>query len=48
MTVNLDSKANKRNLRELAGVAYERELGSQLSKLELEFTRWRRGEILLS
>ena len=45
MTVNLDSKANKRKLRELAGVAYERELGAELSKLESEFARWRRGEI---
>ena len=45
MAVNLDSKANRRKLRELAGVAYERELGAQLSKLESEFTRWRRGEI---
>lgn len=45
MAVNLDSKANKRKLRELAGLAYERELGAQLSKLESEFTRWRHGEI---
>ena len=31
MPVNLESKANKRKLRQLAGVAYERELGAALS-----------------
>jgi hypothetical protein len=41
----LETKANKRKLRQLAGVAYERELGAELSKLEAEFARWRRGEI---
>jgi len=45
MAVNLDTKVNKRKLRELAGVAYKRELGAELSKLELEFARWRSGEI---
>ena len=45
MAVDLEAKVNKRKLRELAGVAYERELGAELSKLESEFARWRRGEI---
>lgn len=45
MAINLESKVNKRKLRELAGVAYERELGAELSKLGSEFARWRRGEI---
>ena|SRR6476659_2813508 len=41
----LDTKATKRKLRELAGVAYRRELGHELAKLEMDFTRWRSGEI---
>ncbi|MFL6263303.1 MAG: hypothetical protein ACJ76Y_26710 [Thermoanaerobaculia bacterium] len=45
MAVNLETKSNKRKLRQLAGVAHERELGAELSKLEAEFARWRRGEI---
>lgn len=45
MLANLESKANKRKLRQLAGVAYERELGAALSKLESDFAQWRRGEI---
>jgi hypothetical protein len=45
MAANLNAKANKRKLRELAGVAYTRELGAELSKLEEEFARWRSGEI---
>jgi len=45
VTVNLDSKANKRRLRVLAGTAYTRELGNELAKLEIDFGRWRRGEI---
>ncbi len=39
------TKSQKRNLRDLADKAYERELGQQLGKLEDEFARWRRGEI---
>ena len=35
----------KRAIRELAGRAYEIELGRELTTLEGEFTRWRRGEI---
>src|SRR5437868_10242462 len=45
MTDELETKANKRRLRELAGVAYTRELGNELAKIEMDFTRWRRGEI---
>lgn len=41
----LETKANKRKLRELAGIAYRRELGHELAKLELDFTRWRGGDI---
>lgn len=45
MATDLNAKANKRKLRELAGVAYARELGAELSKLETEFTKWRSGSI---
>lgn len=45
MTTDLNTKANRRRLRELAGVAYTRELGTELSKVEEDFARWRRGEI---
>jgi len=39
------TKAQRRRLRELGGMAYERELSAELSKLEAEFGRWRAGEI---
>jgi hypothetical protein len=39
------AKSQKRCLRELAALAYERELGTELGKVEAEFGRWRRGEI---
>jgi len=42
---DLESKAVRRKLRELAGLAYTRELGAELAKLEAEFSRWRSGEI---
>lgn len=45
MAANLTSKANQRKLRELAGVAYTRELAAELSKLEKSFAQWRSGEI---
>jgi hypothetical protein len=45
MAADLETKVNRRKLRELAGVAHKRELGAALSKLEAEFARWRRGEI---
>jgi hypothetical protein len=45
VTFNPDSKSNKRRLRALAGTAYTRELGNELANLEIDFSRWRRGEI---
>ena len=39
------TKAQRRRLRDLAGLAYERELSDQLAKLEREFGRWRAGEL---
>jgi len=39
------TKVQRRRLRELGAVAYERELSTELSKLETEFGRWRAGEI---
>lgn len=39
------TKAQRRRLRELGTMAYERELSVELSKLETEFGRWRAGEI---
>jgi hypothetical protein len=37
--------AQKREIRRLAGVAYDRELSALLSALEKQFARWRSGEI---
>ena len=45
MVADLNTKANRLKLRELAGVAYSRELGTELAKVEKEFVRWRSGEI---
>lgn len=39
------TKKQRKQLRELAGKAYELELTGELENLETEFTRWRRGEI---
>jgi hypothetical protein len=39
------TKSQKRNIRELAGLAHERELGQELGKLEEQFAHWRRGGI---
>jgi len=39
------SKKEKKKLNELAGLAYERELNSELSKLENKFTEWKKGKI---
>lgn len=39
------TKAQRRRLRELGGIAYERDLSEELAKLESEFRRWRGGEI---
>ena len=45
MAASLNAKATKRKLRELAGVAYARELSAELAKLERDFVQWRSGEI---
>ena len=46
MKTNREStKSQRRKLRDLAGIAYERELSAELSNLESEFRRWRAGEI---
>lgn len=39
------SKSEQRRLRELTGIAYERELGDALEDLHEEFERWRADEI---
>lgn len=39
------TKSQRRELRKLAELAYDRELGIALEKLEAHFKRWRRGEI---
>ena len=39
------TKAQRRRLHELGAIAYERDLSTELSKLEGEFGRWRAGEI---
>lgn len=41
----LETKATKRKLRELAELVYKRDLSRELTKLEMEFARWRAGEI---
>ena len=44
MNSNL-TKGQRRKLRELGGIAYERDLSEHLGRLEGEFRRWRAGEI---
>lgn len=39
------TKEQRRRLRELSDVAYERDLSNELTKLELQFKQWRSGEI---
>jgi hypothetical protein len=39
------TKLEKRQIRELAALAHERELGRELGEVEAEFGRWRRGEM---
>jgi hypothetical protein len=39
------TKGQRRRLRELAGVAYERDLSRELTAVESQFARWRGGEI---
>jgi hypothetical protein len=42
---NDPKKLKRRSVRELAALAHERELARELGAVELEFSRWRRGEI---
>jgi hypothetical protein len=44
MNANLTSE-QKRRLQELGQIAYERDLSTELTRLEREFRRWRAGEI---
>ena len=39
------TKAQRRRVRELGGIAYERDLSAELTKLETEFKRWRGGKL---
>ncbi len=39
------TKSQRRRIRELAGIAYDRELSRELTTLEGEFVRWRSGAI---
>ena len=39
------TKAQRHEIRRLAGLAYEKELGTAAGDLQSEFERWRRGEI---
>jgi hypothetical protein len=39
------TKGEKRQLRQLAGTAYERELGAALRELQATFAEWERGSI---
>jgi hypothetical protein len=39
------TKSQRRRIRELAGIAYDRELSRELTTLEGEFARWRSGAI---
>ena len=39
------TKSQRRRLHELAALAYQRDLDVELAKLEVEFTRWRAGEL---
>jgi len=42
---NDPEKVKRRQIRELAALAHDRELARELGAVELEFSRWRRGEI---
>ena len=42
---NDPEKVKRRQIRELAALAHDRELARELGAVELEFFRWRRGEI---
>ena len=39
------TKAIRKRMRELVGIAYERELSLELTKLEEQFKRWKIGEV---
>ena len=39
------TKAQRRKLAELAGLAYQRDLDAELAKLDAQFQRWRAGEL---
>jgi hypothetical protein len=39
------TRAERRQLRELAGLAWDRELGAELAELEAAFGEWRAGDI---
>jgi hypothetical protein len=39
------TKAQRREVRRLTGLAHERELSTAAGRLQSEFDRWRRGEI---
>ena len=39
------TKSQRRRIRELAGIAYDRELSLELTNLEAEFGRWRSGAL---
>jgi hypothetical protein len=45
MTTERFTKAQRKEIRRLAGLAHERELGAAAGQLGLQFERWRRGEI---
>ena len=38
-------KTHRQRLRDLASLAYERELSAELTALEHDFSRWRTGEV---
>jgi hypothetical protein len=42
---NDPQKMQRQRVRELAALAHERELSRELGTVEVEFSRWRRGEI---
>ncbi|HUJ11761.1 MAG TPA: hypothetical protein VL171_17260 [Verrucomicrobiae bacterium] len=45
MSTHPFTKAQKREIRRLAGLAHERELSAAARELQSEFERWQRGEI---
>lgn len=45
MNAQTFTKAQKREIRRLAGLAYKREMSSAAAALEEDFKRWRRGEL---